>query len=150
VGVARAKRRVECDIGRPVGRRHSVIEQDTDHPITEPGQPIVDGGAILVGLVAGLDVQDRAVPAKDGGRSVEDLSLVSLDVDLDQVEPGEVVLGGQRIEAAQRDPESVVPGKSGFDPRGAGVGAGRRYDRHGNLRDPVVVADRATDDFGLS
>jgi ribosome assembly protein YihI (activator of Der GTPase) len=83
VGVARAKRRVERDIGRPFGRRHSVIEENAEHPIAEPGQPIVDGCTIPVPLVARLDHQDRAVPLENGGRSVEHLSFVSLDVDLD-------------------------------------------------------------------
>ena len=55
----------------------------------------MDGRAIAFRLVARLDHQHRAVPVEDGGRSVEDLSLMSLDVDLDQVEPGEVALGGE-------------------------------------------------------
>ena len=148
--VARAKRRVERDIGRPFGGRHSVIEENAEHPIAEPGQSIVDGCTISVPLVARLDDQDRAVPLENGGRSVEHLSFVSLDVDLDQVEPGEAALGGERIETAQRDLQSVVPGTGGADPRRAGIGAGRHHDRHGKLRDAVVVANRAADEFGLN
>ena len=150
MGVARAKRRLARDIGRPFGGRHSVIEENAEHPIAELGQSIVDGCTISFPLVARLDHQDRAVPLENGGRSVEDLSLMSLDVDLDQVEPGEAALASERIEAPQRDLQGVMPGTSGTDPRGAGVGAGRHHDRHGKLRDAVVVANRAADEFGLN
>ena len=75
---------------------------------------------------------------------------MSLDVDLDQIEPGETTLGGEGIEAAQRDPQSVMAGTSGADPRGAGVDARRGHDRHGKLRDAVVVADRAAENFGMA
>jgi hypothetical protein len=88
VGVTRAKRRVERDIGRPFGRRHSVIEKNPQYPIAEAGEPIVDGRAISTRLVARLDHQDRAVPVENGSRSVEDAALMSFDVDLDQIEPG--------------------------------------------------------------
>jgi hypothetical protein len=37
VSVARAKRWVERDIGRPIGRGHSIIEEDAEHPIAESG-----------------------------------------------------------------------------------------------------------------
>src|ERR1700761_2954386 len=100
--------------------------------------------------MAGLDYEDGTVPAKDGCRSVEDLSLVALDVDLDQVEPREVTLDGKRIEAAHQDAQKVVPGASRSDSRGPGVGAGRCYDGHGKLREPVMGADRVSDDFGLN
>jgi len=72
VGVTREKRRVERDIGRPVGRRHSVIEENAEHPIAKAGETIVDGRAIAGRLVAGLDHQHRAMPVEDGGCSVED------------------------------------------------------------------------------
>src|SRR5205085_429202 len=82
--------------------------------------------------------------------SVEDAALMSLNVDLDQVEPREAALGSERIEAPQRDLQGGVPGTSGTDPRGAGVGAGRGDYRHRKLRDAVAVADRASDDFGMA
>ena len=127
-----------------------MIEENAEHPVAEPGQPIVDGRAISFGLVTRLDHQDRAVPIEDGGRSVEDAALMSLDVDLDQVEPREAALGSERIEAPQRDLQGVMPGTSGTDPRGAGVGAGRGDGRHRKLYDAVAVADRASDNFGMA
>ena len=93
MGVACAKRPVDSDVSGPIGRGHSMIEQNTEHAVAEPGEPIVDRRAIAFGLVAGFGHKDRAMPAEKVGCAVEYAALVALGVDLDQVERGDVVLG---------------------------------------------------------
>lgn len=126
------------------------MEQNAEHPIAEPAQPIADRLAICVALMARLDDEDWAVPLQNDGGSVEDAALMALDINLDQIEPGKAALCGERIEAAQRDLQSLVPGRGGSEPGGAGIDARRGYERDGELRSAVVVGDRAPDDFGLT
>src|SRR5215469_7190526 len=100
VGLACPERRSEGDISRPVRRRDAVIEEKAEHPVARCCESLENRGAVVVLFVTGLHDQYRAIPAKDCGGSIEDVALMALDVDLDQIDAREAVLGGKRIETA--------------------------------------------------
>src|SRR5215813_9047675 len=113
VGVARSEWRIDGGISEPIGRRHTVIEQNAEHPVAEPGESILDQGALAVGFVAGFNDQDWPVPAQSGGGSVENATLVPLYVDFDQVEPCQVAFLDERIEVRSGTCRASYPAQAG-------------------------------------
>src|SRR6266550_2141021 len=96
-----AKWGADPDIGVPVGLGHAVVEQNTEHPVTEAVQPVVDCRSVALGFVPGLDHQCWAMSAEGGICAVEDLTLMPLDIDLDQIHPVQSAFGDERIETAE-------------------------------------------------
>src|ERR1700741_4697436 len=106
--------------------------------------------AVSIAFMARFEHQDGAIAVEERSGAIEYPTLMSLDVDLDQIEPVEATLVRQCIEAAQRNLHNFLVSMSGPDPPSAGIGACRGHDWHSELRHAVVVANRAADHLCLT